>query len=344
MSRSDALFALARVLVSTTTVDEITALAPDAIAQAFGPDISCRIEVPGAPDSERPGEHRIPLIAGDSTVGMLVLSFATTPGKVDPGLVNAISGLLAPAIESRQTTDREHAELLEEATTLKLDAISMLSHEMRTPLASIKGYATALLLEDAEWDDETQVEFLQIIDQESDRLSRLIQAILESASIDANAMSIDPEPILVPHIARSVVERMAIQSDIHRFDVQFPDAFPIVEADAGRIEQVLMNLVDNAVKYSPEGGLTVIHGEVLEDEVVINVSDQGTGISPDDLKKLFDRFFRASSGRTRVSGTGLGLPITHSIVRAHGGRIWAESEVGVGTTLSFTIPLPRSGR
>lgn len=337
------LLELARVLVSTTTVDDICALAPGSIARLLGADIECSIDLTPdiVPDIERPDTRHVMLTSDEVPVGRLTLH---GPEDVDPALLDAIASLLGPAIASRQTTDRDHAALLEEATNLKLDAISMLSHEMRTPLASIKGYATALLLEDTEWDDDTKREFLQIIDQESDRLSRLIQAILESASIDANAMSIEPEPILVPHIARRVVERIAIQSDIHRFDVDFPDDFPIVEADAGRIEQVLTNLVDNAVKYSPEGGLTVIHGNVLPDEVVISVSDQGTGISDDDLKKLFDRFFRASSGRRRVSGTGLGLPITHSIVRAHGGRIWAESEVGVGTTLSFTIPLSRTVR
>src|SRR5690606_31492432 len=110
-------------------------------------------------------------------------------------------------------------------------AISMLSHEMRTPLASIKGYASALLLEDVDWDEATRTEFLQTIEDESDRMTRLIEGILESASIEANSMRIDLEPVLLPQIARRVVERMAIRTDIHRFVVMFPPSFPVVEAD-----------------------------------------------------------------------------------------------------------------
>jgi signal transduction histidine kinase len=149
------------------------------------------------------------------------------------------------------------------------------------------------------------------------------------------------EPILVQRIANRAIERAAIQTQRHRFVVMFPSGFPAVEADAQRIEQVLTNLLDNAVKYSPEGGLVVVRGEVRPSEVVISVVDQGMGIAPDDLNKLFERFFRASPNRRRVVGTGLGLPISESIIRAHGGRIWAESSVGSGTTLSFTIPHPR---
>ncbi len=132
---------------------------------------------------------------------------------------------------------------------------------------------------------------------------------------------------------------MQIRSDKHRFIVTFPDEFPVIETDAQRIEQVLTNLVDNAVKYSPNGGMIVVRGSVRPREVIISVSDQGIGISPEHLNKLFERFFRArSSVGPQVSGTGLGLPISDAIVRALGGRIWAESTLGSGTTLSFTVP------
>lgn len=334
---------LANVLLSTTSVEEVVARAPQAIARALAPDCACNVEIfedaGGVTSTE--GWLCIPLRLREQLFGAITIDRSTSSPECNERNTEIVAGMLATALESRMRAEREHAAVLADANTLKLDAISMLSHEMRTPLASIKGYATALLLDDADWDEHTRREFLQIIDEESDRLSRLIQGILESASIDANAMRIDPEPILIPHIARRVVERIAFQSPSHQFDVSFPDDFPIIEADAGRIEQVLTNLVDNAVKYSPEGGLTTVRGEVLDDDVVVSVTDQGTGISPEDLDRLFDRFFRASSGRRRVSGTGLGLPISSSIVRAHGGRIWAESTVGEGTTLAFTLPRSR---
>ncbi|MBM4431801.1 MAG: cell wall metabolism sensor histidine kinase WalK, partial [Chloroflexi bacterium] len=126
----------------------------------------------------------------------------------------------------------------------------------------------------------------------------------------------------------------------HRLLIDFPRDFPIVDADPNRIEQVLRNLLDNAVKYSPDGGLVVIRGEVGEDEVVISVADQGVGIAPEHLNRLFEKFFRVTSALGRhVVGSGLGLPIARTIVESHGGRIWAESQLGQGTTLYFTLPL-----
>lgn len=345
---------LSRVLISAASVAEIRALAPPVISEMLGEGIRCRIALGDEPARiATPGEDEIQAVVplrtdAGSELGTLVI--ARIDGRapelptLNDKLLSAITGLLALAIVSRSRSDREHSALVEEATTLKIDAVSMLSHEMRTPLATIKGYATALMLEDTAWDEATTLEFLQIIDQESDRLSRLIQEILESASFEADAMDIHPEPILVQHIARRVVDRIGIQSSIHQFNVVFAPDFPVIEADADRVEQVLTNLVDNAVKYSPDGGLTVVRGEVLPGSVLVTVTDEGTGISPEDMKKLFDRFFRASLGRRRVSGAGLGLPISHAIVRAHGGRIWAESELGRGTTLSFTLPVTQARR
>jgi two-component system sensor histidine kinase VicK len=122
--------------------------------------------------------------------------------------------------------------------------------------------------------------------------------------------------------------------------VDFPEHFPIVDADPDRIRQVLRNLLDNAVKYSPDGGLVITRGQCDEDEIVVSVADQGVGISPEHLNRLFDKFFRVDSGRGHhVVGSGLGLPISRTIVEAHGGRIWAESKVGQGSTFHFTLPL-----
>jgi signal transduction histidine kinase len=233
----------------------------------------------------------------------------------------------------------EHERLLAEAAGLKFDIVSMLSHEMRTPLASIKGYASALRMDDVAWEDAQRDDFLRAIDEESDHLSRLVSDILDSAAIEAGEIRLDPEPVLVPRIVKRVIDNLRIRATAHRFVLMFPEEFPVVLADAQRVEQVVTNLLDNAVKYSPEGGLIVVRGEVREREVVVSVVDQGIGIAPEHLNKLFERFFRARpDGVPRVAGTGLGLPISDAIVRAHGGRIWAESTVGSGTTLSFTLP------
>jgi two-component system sensor histidine kinase VicK len=121
--------------------------------------------------------------------------------------------------------------------------------------------------------------------------------------------------------------------------VDFPAGFPIVDADPYRLKQVVRNILDNAIKYSPLGGLIVTRGEVRRDDVVITISDQGVGISPEDLIPLFEKYFRVKSPTgVHVPGTGLGLPVAREIVEGHGGRIWAESKVGEGTSISFSIP------
>jgi signal transduction histidine kinase len=164
--------------------------------------------------------------------------------------------------------------------------------------------------------------------------------LLESSIIDAGLLKIEPQPIRLPILAGSVVDDVARRTQIHRFLLDFSEDLPIVDADPQRIAQVLRNLVDNAVKYSPAGGLVVVRGEVEGGEVVISVADQGVGIAPEDLNRLFERFFRVKSGLGRhIVGSGLGLPISHAIVESHGGRIWAESKLGMGTTLYFTLPL-----
>ncbi|MBC7264883.1 MAG: hypothetical protein H5T64_11095 [Chloroflexi bacterium] len=164
--------------------------------------------------------------------------------------------------------------------------------------------------------------------------------MLESSIIDAGFLKLKPQPVMLPHLTQNVTDDVARRSPNHRFLVDFPKEFPIVEADPDRIAQVLRNLLDNAVKYSPGGGLIVVRGEVREDEIVLSVADQGIGIAPEHLNRLFEKFFRVKSGLGRhVVGSGLGLPIARSIVESHGGHIWAESQVGRGSTFYFTLPL-----
>jgi len=333
----DSVYHLATALLAAESVDDILSAAPPLVAVALDSPSPVHIDLSDGGVPEPESGRRIPLVAGDQTLGALVVG---GEGALDRDRAAAVAGLLATAIATRRRVAAEHERLLQEASGLKLDVVSMLSHEMRTPLASIKGYASALRIEGASWDGETRGEFLQTIEEEADHLTRLVEDILESAAIDAGLLRLNVEPILIPKIARRVIDRVGIQSDRHRFVAMFSNSFPVIEADAQRIEQVLTNLIDNAVKYSPDGGLIVVRGEVRAGEVVVSVVDQGIGIAPEHLNKLFERFFRASpEHRQHVVGTGLGLPISESYVRAHGGRIWAESTVGSGTTLSFTLPI-----
>jgi len=289
----------------------------------------------------------VPLSAGETKVGVLMLENQQQPSGFvyeDLPFLNAVADLIALSIENaRLKEELQITRSLEEANRLKAELISTLAHEMRTPLTSIKGYSTALLMEEVSFSSETQQEFLQIIDEECTVLQDLIHDLLESSIIDAGLLKLEPQPVMLPRLAQSVVDDMARRTQKHSFVVDFQkgaDGFPIVDADPRRIEQVLRNLLDNAVKYSPEGGLVVVRGEVHEDEVIISVADQGVGIAPEHLNRLFEKFFRVESGLGRhVVGSGLGLPIARTIVESHGGRIWAESQMGEGSTLYFTLLL-----
>lgn len=289
----------------------------------------------------------LPLLIGEREIGVLLLQCFAEDGKrfeeEDLSFFRALAGLIAAAIDRVRLQDEaREARALDEANRLKGELLSILAHEMRTPLASIKGYSTALLLEDAQWEPEKQREFLEIIDAECDNLSEIVRDLLESSIIDAGLLEIEKEPVLLPRLAQQAMRDIARRTKIHRFLVTFPDDFPIVEADPERIRQVLHNILDNAVKYSPDGGLIVVRGEVGQSEVIISVADQGVGIAPEDLNRLFDKYFRVKSRSGRpVPGTGLGLPIAQTIVQKQGGRIWAESQLGKGTTLYFSLPLGR---
>jgi signal transduction histidine kinase len=285
----------------------------------------------------------LPLHTGGTSVGVLVLEnlcLASGFSQADLPYLQDVASLLALAIQTiRQREAPQIAHALDEARQLKADMISVLAHEMRTPLTSIKGYATALLMEEAAFDPETQREFLRIIDEECDVLQNLIRDLLESSSIDAGLLKVELQPTRLNRLATNLVDDMRHHSPNNRFLVDFPRDFPILDADSDRLSQVLRNLLDNAVKYSPRGGLIVVRGEVQADEVVVSVADQGFGIAPEHLNRLFEKYFRIKASPSRgVAGSGLGLPIARAIIEAHGGRIWAESQVGQGSIFYFTLP------
>jgi signal transduction histidine kinase len=320
---------------------------PEAVSEAMGnlsPENRILFQEATAGVAQPLSAVCVPLNARDVKVGTLVLQSLRQVGSFtdsDLNFLQHISDLIALSIEeSRLREELEEVRALSEANRLKAELISTLAHEMRTPLTSIKGYSTALLMEDATFSPDTQTEFLQIIDEECDLLQDLIHDLLESSIIDAGLLKLEIQPVLIPRLVNGILTDMSHRNKEHRFVVDFPGAFPIVDADPQRIAQVLRNLLDNAVKYSPEGGLVVVRGAVGPEEIVISVADQGEGIAPEHLNRLFEKFFRIKSGLGRhVVGSGLGLPISRTIVESHGGRIWAESQLGQGSTLYFTIPL-----
>jgi PAS domain S-box-containing protein len=228
-----------------------------------------------------------------------------------------------------------------EADALKDTFISVVSHELKTPVAIIKGNAETLQRPEARRNPALVKEMLASITEESDRLARLVDDLLDASRLQAGGLPFrDVEDVDLRLIARRVVERYGQQTGRHTLTPEFPDDFPTIHGDPQRLEQVLDNLVSNAIKYSPRGGSVVIRGTARPAEVVISVSDQGVGIPMEEQERIFDRFYRLQSPETRaVSGTGLGLYLTRAIVNAHGGRIWVKSTSGQGAT--FFVALPR---
>jgi PAS domain S-box-containing protein len=227
-----------------------------------------------------------------------------------------------------------------ELDEMKSQLLSTVSHELRTPLASIKGFATTLLRQDVRWDETTRREFLSIIDEESDRLSELISNLLDMSRIEAGTLRVEPEPTDLRPIVQGTADEFQVMTRAHTFQVRLPPSLPLVVADPRRIRQVVRNLVENAVKYSPEGGSIAIDVRTAADYVQTTVADEGLGIEPEHLEHIFDRFYQVDSASTRkVGGSGLGLSICQAIIQAHHGRIWVKSELGAGSAFSFTLPL-----
>ena len=226
-----------------------------------------------------------------------------------------------------------------EAEQMKSTFVSVISHELKTPVALIKGYAGTLRRPDAAWDPETLADGLAVIEEEADRLNALIDNLLDASRIQAGVFKLDLNDVDLQRLAAKVVDRFRLQTDSHPFELDFPDDLPSVLADEARIRQVLDNLVSNAIKYSPQGGSIRIGAWQDGPGVTVYVADQGIGIPADEQGRLFNSFYRVDSGlRRQTKGTGLGLYLCKAIVEAHDGRIWVRSELGKGTTVFFVLP------
>lgn len=226
-----------------------------------------------------------------------------------------------------------------EADEIKSTFISVISHELKTPVALIQGYTETLLRKDARWDPKTRQESLEVILEESDRLHHLIDNLLDASRLEAGKLPLEREPVALDALAERVAERFRTQTDRHAIEVRFPSDFPVIEGDPTRLEQVLNNLLSNAIKYSPEGGPIEISGRSSSEEAVVTVSDQGIGIPFEEQPHIFESFFRGSREyQQQTSGAGLGLYLAKAIIEAHGGQIWVDSNPGEGAAFSFALP------
>ncbi|MBN2550001.1 MAG: GAF domain-containing protein [Anaerolineales bacterium] len=268
-------------------------------------------------DLERPGRPALP-------VGITYSPLLSADGK----LLNVI------ALVRDITRYREAEEL-------KSTFISVISHELKTPVALIKGYVSTLRREDASWDREIVQDSLAVIEEEADRLTELIENLLDASRLQAGALSINLSDVDLRNLAQRIAERFRTQTSDHTIRVDMPVNFPIILGDEDRLAQVISNLLSNAIKYSPEGGEIEISGQIFPGHVVLCVSDQGPGIAVGDIPHVFDRFYRASESSRKTKGAGLGLYLARAVVEAHGGRIWVDSNSGSGARVCFSLPLER---
>lgn len=241
-------------------------------------------------------------------------------------------------IEHRYLTERVAAlEAERQLDRLQENFVAAVSHDLRTPLGFIKGYATTLLREDARWDSKTRHEFLSIIDDETDRLTELIDNLLDSSRLQMGTLPVDPQPVQVGAILRDYVQRVSSGNYNLQIRTEIDPSPKTLLLDTSRMIQVLDNLVVNADKYAPGSTLTLSLAW-KSNYAIIKVQDTGPGVAPEHLKHIFKRFYNARPSTGEVQGVGLGLFICEQIVSAHEGKIFAESVLGQGLTINIYLP------
>ncbi len=238
-----------------------------------------------------------------------------------------------------------------EEEELQKTFISVVSHELKTPVSIIKGYAGTLGRSDTNWSPQVVQEYAVVIEEESDKLTDLIDNLLEASRLQSGRFRLEiNDDVKLDELAADTVRKFESQTDKHDFNLDFPADFPSVSGDERRLTQVLNNLISNAIKYSPDGGRIVVSGRMQAGYITISVSDEGIGIPRHEQHRIFEKFARLDNALSRkTEGTGLGLFLTKAIVEAHGGSIWFSSNGGLdqagtkGTTFTFSIPLRELG-
>lgn len=290
---------------------------------------------------ERPFMLGVPLRAQGQLLGALILiRFGSPPFTGDEmTLLEFVGQQVSMLLERRNIQlELQQVEAQNQQARLQESFISTITHELRSPLGFIKGYTTTLLRSDTTWDQNTQQEFLSIIDQETDHLQELIENLLDSARLQSGQLPMVFQPVRLDGLLNDVIARAHLHHPKLRVSFEMVDNPGAIQGDPRRLAQVFENLLSNADKYAPASPVT-IRIRRSGPEVYITVEDQGPGIPSQYLSHIFQRFFRNPEQTPNVHGSGLGLFICEQIIQAHNGQITVSSNVGQGTTFHIRLPL-----
>jgi len=314
------------IVLWNATAEQISGVPAD---EALGRRVSKVLQRDlAAEDGAPPGERTLSIQRGDKEV-WLSLSEAV---MLDAG------GAVAGRVFAFRDVSSERV-----VEQMKSDFVATVSHELRTPLTSIYGFAETLMRGDVEFSDTERATFLGYIASESGRLINIVDDLLSVARLETGTLRLNIEEIDIGSVAGEVVARMQEHAERWEIELEVPSAGVVVEADREKLSQVLLNLVDNAVKFSPEGGRISISARRRPESAEVRVSDQGVGIPRADQQRIFSKFYRAEGTGVGVHGTGLGLFLARGLLLAMGGRIWVESKEGQGATFVFELPVAASG-
>lgn len=299
----------------------------------------------------------LPLKTGQKVVGVLHLSMEDTQwsGSVDSMGTEQerhdpqtaffwtfLDQAISIIERARLRQESLQVELLRQTDALRSALLSSISHDLRTPLSSIKAAASSLLQEDVQWDEDARRSFATAIEHEADRLNRLVANLLDMSRIEGGALRPEKEWYPLDELLHDVLKRMHPMLQGRELHIHVPDDLPPVELDYLEIEQVVTNLIENVVRYTPEGSPVDISIGAQGGQMIMSIADRGPGIPPADIERIFDKFYRVQSEQgnsSRSRGSGLGLAVCRGLVEAHGGHIRAENRAGGGAIFRFTLPL-----
>ena len=286
----------------------------------------------------------IPLATRESVVGLLgvkVVEKLITPEQQK--LMEAWAALAAIAIERVRLTEKaREATLVLESDRLRTALLNSISHELRTPLASIMGSASTLLESDSLYSADERHELLESITDGSKRMNLILSNLLDTARIESGMMKLKYDWCDIEDVIGTALQHLSEQVENRRLEINIREGIPLLQGDCVLLGQVVLNLVDNALKYSPADSSIEIQASSTNEELTVSVADHGIGIPATDMEKIFDKFYRVQHGESSIPGTGLGLSICKSIVEAHGGEIWASNRSEGGAVISFNLPLTKT--